>query len=51
LCYISGENIVISNKHPSKIRYPGDKAKLISLMIMPVLLIEEDLKMIQKLLP
>ncbi|MDD3729790.1 MAG: type I-C CRISPR-associated protein Cas8c/Csd1 [Endomicrobiaceae bacterium] len=30
LCYISGENIVISNKHPSKIRYPGDKAKLIS---------------------
>lgn len=30
LCYISGENIVISNKHPSKIRYPGDKAKLIA---------------------
>lgn len=30
LCYISGEIIPCSDKHPSKIRYSGDKAKLFS---------------------
>ena len=30
LCYASGKKIPCSEKHPSKIRYSGDKAKLIS---------------------
>jgi len=30
LCYVRGERCVCSDKHPSKIRYTGDKAKLIS---------------------
>lgn len=30
LCYVSGEKTFITSKHPSKIRYSGDKAKIIS---------------------
>lgn len=30
LCYVKGENIHCSEKHPAKIRHTGDKAKLIS---------------------
>lgn len=30
LCYVSGEEVPCSEKHPSKIRHTGDKAKLIS---------------------
>jgi len=30
LCYVTGETVRLSEKHPSRIRYPGDKAKLIS---------------------
>ncbi|MBS4052119.1 MAG: type I-C CRISPR-associated protein Cas8c/Csd1 [Methylomonas sp.] len=30
LCYVSGAEQAISNKHPAKIRHSGDKAKLIS---------------------
>ena len=30
ICFITGENAVLSIQHPSKIRHAGDKAKLIS---------------------
>ncbi len=30
LCYVSGETVPCSEKHPAKIRHTGDKAKLIS---------------------
>lgn len=30
ICYITGENVQCSDKHPSKIRNSGDKSKLIS---------------------
>lgn len=30
LCYITGKNTPCTEKHPSKIRYSGDKAKIIS---------------------
>ena len=30
LCYVTGKEIACTEKHPSKIRYSGDKAKIIS---------------------